>query len=216
MRRLILCAMIAAAPLAALAPAATPALAQSVRAADPSAEAFVNVEANRALHILNDRALPLEAKKRAFTQFVDEAADVPEITNFVLGKYRRSLNDDQYRRFAQVFRAYADSVYESRLGQYHGEGLTVTGSVVRKPGRDVIVYSKVVGGQLKEPAEVNWRLLKDNSGKWRAVDVEVAGVWLAITEQADFVSILDNHHGDIDVLIRELNAHKGELPSTAR
>lgn len=216
MRRLLLSAMIAVAPLAVFTPVATKALAQSVRAADPSAEAFVNLEANRALHILNDRALTLDAKKRAFTQFVDDAANVPEITSFVLGKYRRSLSDDQYHRFAQVFRVYADNVYESRLGQYHGEGLTVTGSVVRKPGRDVIVYSKVVGGQLKEPAEVNWRLLKDNAGQWRAVDVEVAGVWLAITEQADFVSILDNHHGDIDVLIRELNAHKGELPPKAR
>lgn len=219
--RLVAGAALSLAPAAALSlalslAAAPPALAAAPRAADPTAEAFVNLEANRALKILGDRQLSLEAKKRAFVQFVDEAADVPEITSFVLGKYRRTLTEDQYRRFAQVFRTYADNVYETRLGQYRGETLAVEGSVVRRPGKDVVVFSKVTGGQLKEPQPVNWRLLKDEAGKWRAADVEVDGVWLAITEQADFVSILDNHHGDIDVLIKELSAHKGELPSKGR
>ena len=41
-------------------------------------------------------------------------------------------------------------------------------------------------------------------GRWRVVDVNVAGVWLAITQQQDFVSTLDNNRGDINVLIAQL------------
>jgi phospholipid transport system substrate-binding protein len=42
------------------------------------------------------------------------------------------------------------------------------------------------------------------SGGWRVVDVQVAGVWLAITEQQDFVSTIDNAGGNVDVLIAQL------------
>ena len=38
------------------------------------------------------------------------------------------------------------------------------------------------------------------------VDVQVKGVWLAITQQQDFVSTIDNHGGNIDVLIKQLIA----------
>jgi phospholipid transport system substrate-binding protein len=38
------------------------------------------------------------------------------------------------------------------------------------------------------------------------VDVEVAGIWLAITQQQDFVSTIDNAHGDVNVLIAQLQS----------
>jgi phospholipid transport system substrate-binding protein len=56
---------------------------------------------------------------------------------------------------------------------------------------------------------VNWRVLRGSAG-WRVVDVQVAGVWLAITEQQDFVSTLDNHGGDINVLISQLRKNAAE------
>jgi len=44
---------------------------------------------------------------------------------------------------------------------------------------------------------------------WKVVDVQVSGVWLAITQQQDFVSTIDNAGGNIDVLIRQLEADRG-------
>lgn len=194
-------AMALTAPAVLTLSAATPAHAQAQR--DTEAENFVSLEANRALKILNDTAMGREAKKQAFHGFVDQVADVPRITGFVLGKYRRSLTAAQYAEFAEVFRRYADSVYESRLGQYHGERLEVTGSTVRTAG-DVVVATKVVGGRIKNPTQVLWRVIRGADGRYRAVDVSVEGIWLAITEQQDFVSTLDNNHGDINVLISQL------------
>ena len=49
-----------------------------------------------------------------------------------------------------------------------------------------------------------WRVIRGPDGRYRAVDVSVEGVWLAITEQQDFVSTLDNNHGDIGALIQQL------------
>ncbi len=185
---------------------ATPAFAEAQRDAD--AESFVANQASRALTILNQGG-DVQQKKAAFRAFVDQVADVPRITGFVLGKYRRTITPQQYSDFAQVFRLYANSVYESRLGQYHGERLRVTGSTVRVPG-DVVVDSEIVGGEVKTPMEVKWRVIRGADGRYRAVDVSVDGIWLAITEQQDFVSTLDNNHGDINVLISQLRNQTGQ------
>jgi phospholipid transport system substrate-binding protein len=175
---------------------------------DAAAESFVADQAGRALTILNQGG-DTARKKAEFRAFVDQVADVPRITGFVLGKYRRSITPEQYSAFADAFRLYANSVYETRLGEYHGERLQVTGSIVRAPG-DVIVDSQVVGGQVRAPVEVKWRVLHEPDGRYRAVDVSIDGVWLAITEQQDFVSTLDNHHGDINVLIAQLRSQIGQ------
>uniref|UniRef100_UPI0015770FAA MlaC/ttg2D family ABC transporter substrate-binding protein n=1 Tax=Caulobacter sp. S45 TaxID=1641861 RepID=UPI0015770FAA len=183
--------------------AVAPAAAQAARShGDASAEAFVQSEASKGIAILNDHSLSLAAKKAAFYGFVNQTADVPRITGFVLGRYRRQVSPAQYRQFAEVFRQYADSVYESRLGDYHGERLQVTGSLVHAPG-DVVVSSVVTGGDFKGEPVVNWRVLQGPQG-WKIVDVQAQGVWLAVVEQQDFTSTLANANGNIDVLIRQL------------
>ncbi len=200
-------AVLFAAALACAAPAAAavllaPAQARAQAPRDASAEAFVAQEGQRALHILNGGG-PVSAKKAAFRRFVDEAADTGRITRFVLGRYARTVTPAQFAAFSAAFRDYADGVYESRLGEYRGEGFRVTGSQARTP-TDVVVASEVVGGASGRHEMVSWRVQKGADGNWRVVDVNVRGVWLAITQQQDFVSTLNNHRGDIDVLIGQL------------
>ena len=208
-----LAAAIGAASVAALPPPAD-AQTQGGARGDPAAEAFVQTEAQRALNILSSDRLDRAAEKRAFRQFIDQTADVPRITGFVLGKYARSVTPVQKQSFASVFRDYADGVYESRLSQYHGETLKVTGSVARTP-TDVIVHSQIVGGRQAQPVLVDWRVLSEGGG-WKVVDVDVGGVWLAITEQQDFVSTIDNAGGDVDVLIAQLRRNLAQGAIAAR
>jgi phospholipid transport system substrate-binding protein len=186
---------------------ATSAAAQAGRQhAAPGAEAFVQSEANKALVILRDPSMSVSVKKQEFYSFINQVADVPKITDFVLGRYRRSLTPAQYSAFAEAFRTYADSVYETRLSDYHGQGLQVTGSIARSP-TDVVVTSVITGaGASGASSVVNWRVLRGDDGSWRVVDVQAQGVWLAIVEQQDFTSTLANHNGDIAVLIRQLQA----------
>jgi phospholipid transport system substrate-binding protein len=178
------------------------AFAQGAR--DAGAEQFVQVQAQKVLTVLSDHGRGTADKIRVFRGLVDQIADVPAITNFVLGKYARSISPAQRAQFAPVFREYAQNVYESRLTEYHGETLRVTGSTMKKPG-DVIVASQVSGGKLDKPLPVSWRVLNRDGG-WKVVDVQVSGVWLAITQQQDFVSTIDNAGGNINVLIGQLQS----------
>jgi phospholipid transport system substrate-binding protein len=180
-------------------------------ARDPSAEAFVDATARRLLGVLADPGLSPAAKSTAFRSAIDTLADVPRVTSFVLGKYARLLTPDQKRRFALAFRGYVEHVYRARLSDYGGERVSVVGSIVRKPG-DVIVATQISGGQLRQAVPVSWRVLRSPQG-WRLVDVQFRGVWLAITQQQDFVSTIDNAGGDVEPLIRQLQADAAPAPS---
>ena len=191
------------------------ALAQPTRShGDPAAEAYVQTQASRAISILGDRSLGAAAKKQAFYDFVNQVADVQRITNFVLGRYRRQVTPAQYQQFSDIFREYADSIYETRLGDYHGESLRVTGSVVHAPG-DVVVSSMISGGQYQGQPVVNWRVMQGPQG-WKVVDVQAEGVWLAVVEQQDFTSTLANSNGNIQVLIDQLRRQVESGPSGNR
>jgi hypothetical protein len=68
-------------------------------------------------------------------------------------------------------------VYQSRIDDYRGESLKVTGSVARKPG-DVIVNTVITGGQISQPLPVSWRVLgggADLEGRRRPVQGHLAG-----------------------------------------
>jgi phospholipid transport system substrate-binding protein len=211
-RRLALSAVLGLTALASPLIAPTAALAQG-GARDTGAEQFVQSRAQRIIGVLADKSLSAGQKNASFHTAIDELADVPRITNFVLGKYARTITPDQKTRFSAAFRTYAEGVYQNRLGDYHGENLKVTGSVVRKPG-DVIVNTVVAGGQVDKPLPVSWRVL-GSGGAWKVVDVQVSGVWLAITQQQDFVSTIDNAGGNIDVLIGQLQ-RGGQRPTRSK
>lgn len=201
--------------LASLAALASPALAEAGggRGRDLQAEQFVQVQAQRVITTLADTRMAEGEKRRAFRQVIDEVADVPRITNFVLGKYARTITPAQRQAFAAAFRTYAEAVYQNRLGDYRGERLKVTGSVARKPG-DVVVSTLVSGGRIAEPLPVAWRVVSAGAD-WKLIDVQFKGVWLAITQQQDFVSTIDNAGGDIGVLIARLE-RDARKPGAAR
>ncbi|WP_414694966.1 MlaC/ttg2D family ABC transporter substrate-binding protein [Phenylobacterium sp.] len=192
--------------------AASAALAQGGRGRDLQAEQFVQTGAQRVISVLADRGQSVAQKKATFHQAINELADVPKVTNFVLGKYARTITPVQRQQFAAAFRAYAESVYQNRIDDYGGEKLNVVGSVVQKPG-DVVVNTTIAGGQLDRPVAVAWRVL-GGGASWKVVDIQFKGVWLAITQQQDFVSTIDNAGGDIGVLISQLQ--KDALRPAAR
>jgi len=188
-----------------------PAQAETPR--DQGAEQFVQAQGQRLVSILADKSQSMADRIRAFHTAVDEIADVPRITRFVLGKYARTITPAQMQRFAPVFQDYAQNVYQQRLSDFRGDTLTVTGSLARGPG-DVVVSTTITGGGVKQPARVSWRVMGSGSN-WKVVDVEVSGVWLAITQQDDFVSTIDNHGGNIDALISRLEQLTKARPTAA-
>ena len=186
----------------------TAALAQGA-ARDTQAESFIDASARHVLGILNNRSIDTASRRQAFHQMAGDLIDWQRLTRFVLGKYARTATPDQLQRFAVAYHTYLEGIYQRRIDDYKGLRAVVTGSVVRRPG-DVIVRTMLSGAAGQQPTELSWRVL-GGGNSWKVVDVQVKGVWLAITQQQDFVSNIDNGGGRIDTLINQLaqdNQHK--------
>lgn len=200
--------------LAALALFAPTAFARQSSAED--AERFVQTQANaviETLNALNAGERELGSVQAEFRDRIDALADVERVSNFVLGRYRRTASPEELDAFRDAFRNYAISVYESELSAYAGQQLDVTGSITRRPG-DYIVQSRVFGGPDGQEYDVNWRIL-ETDGDLRAVDVEVLGVWLAQTQREQILAVIGNNRGQISAATEMLQRHQSEAaPST--
>ena len=197
------------APIAALAVLAAAPAESEAQSGDgaQAAEQFVSQNAQAVIETLEayrSGQRDLQAVKQDFRQRIDELAAVDRVTNFVLGRYRRTADESELEEFREVFREYAIGVYESELSNYAGQSLEVTGSVERRPG-DYVVRSKVTGANMREPVEVAWRV-REMDGELKVLDAQVQGVWLAQTQRDQITSIIGDAGGDVRAAIDALRA----------
>ena len=178
---------------------------------DPDAEQFVQAKGQRLISILADKSQSMPDKMAQFRAAVDDVADVPEITKFVLGKYARSITPAQMQTFAPLFEDYVQNLLLQHLSDFHADTLTVQSSAARVPG-EVLVKTLLTGPGAK-PTELSWRVVGSGSS-WKLVDIEMGGS-LAFFLRNDFVSTIDDQNGDIDALISRLQREARHATPTA-
>lgn len=187
----------------------------AAQAATP-AESFVSDSTAKGLAILNNKSLTTAQRAAQFQPFLENLTDIGRIAKFTLGNARRGASDQDVASFDAAFRSYASAVYQSRLSQYAGQSLKVTGSLERAPN-DFIVKTTLVDPSEanQQPLEVDFRVLSDK-GRMVVIDVSVAGVWLAIEERDQFSAFLSQHNGSIPALVQHLNQLTAQLKAKSQ
>lgn len=192
------------APLAALVLAMT--LGISAAAAATPAENFVQSKVQAGLTILNNKSLSKDEKAEQFKSFLLSLTDLHRIAMFTLGPARRTASEADKNAFAAVFSEYATAIYQSRLSQYSGQTLKVTGSNERAKGDyivNTIMQDPHDNNSGQAPIKVDFRVLEDH-GKLVVIDVSVVGVWLAIEERDQFTAFLGQHNNSVPALTQHL------------
>lgn len=178
---------------------------------DADAMAYVQQMSDKGYEILNREDIDVGQKAAAFRGLVKTSFDFQRIGMFALSKHRRQASHDEVVAFLQVFEDYAINIYQSRLGEYSGERLVVTGSTLRRESekaREVIVHSEVAFADGSAPWEVNWRVFS-RDGHYQVVDVQVVGIWMAMEQRAQFSSIIAQKKGSVAALTEILQKHSG-------
>jgi phospholipid transport system substrate-binding protein len=173
------------------------------------AEDFVSSNIQKGLAILNDSHLSADQRQSQFEQLLLGATDMKRVATFTLGKYADSASPADKDAFAVAFQHYAISVYQSYLGKYAGQTLTVTGSTVHAAD-DAIVATMLNESGSRSGMEVDFRV-RSNTGSPVIVDFSVAGMWLAPSERDQFVAFLDHNNGNIPALITHLDELRAKL-----
>lgn len=175
--------------------------------ADRDAETFAQGLIDRGVGILRNTSDPQRRAK--FRDFILNYADARKTALFALGNYRRGANDADVEAYIKAFTEFATAVYESRLDQYKGQTLKVTGSIDNKPG-DTTVNMVVVDPAAREPLRVAFRLL-GGGGNYRFVDIQVAGIWLSVEQRDQFAGYLSKNNGSVPSLTAHLNSQARQI-----
>jgi phospholipid transport system substrate-binding protein len=166
------------------------------------AEDFVSGNIQSGFDILNDKSLGADERGRRFASFLLGLTDLKRVALFLLGKYAASAAPADLDAYVAAYQDYVLSVYQSYFSRYAGQTLRVISSRERAPG-DYIVSTTMVGGS--SPMQIDFRVRTDGA-KPVLVDFAVEGVWLALAERDQFLSVLAQNNGDIKALTAHLRA----------
>jgi phospholipid transport system substrate-binding protein len=185
-------------------------------AANP-AEAFVQENIDKGYTILNSTTLGDDQRRAQFRDFMLSLTDARRIGMFTLGQYANSASKEDVEAFITAFSDYAVAVYESRLSKYKGQTLKVTGSVQRAAD-DVVVNTDVVnpGTPNAQPLKAAFRVRKTSEGRPIVTDIQVEGVWLALSQRSDFTGFLQQHGGRLPDLVADLQRQTQLLRNASR
>ena len=208
-------ALLLAALVAAIAMLSTSEL-RAAPAGNP-AEAFVQENIDKGYSILNSTTLSDEQRRTQFRDFMLSLTDARRIGMFTLGQYANSASKEDIEAFIDAFSEYAVAVYESRLSTYKGQTLKVTGSVQRAAD-DVVVNTDVVDPKAPnaQPLKAAFRVRKTSDGRPIVTDIQVEGVWLALSQRSDFTGFLQQHGGRLPELTTDLQRQTQLLRNAAR
>jgi phospholipid transport system substrate-binding protein len=200
---LVMLVAIIFAPPAAFAAAATP------------AESFVQQNIDKGYAILN-ASLSDEQRRAQFRTFMLGLTDTRRIGLFTLGQYANGASKADLDKFTDAFIDYAVAVYESRLSKYKGQTLKVTGSSERAAD-DVVVNADVVNPNSSngQPFKVGFRVRKTSDGRPIITDMQVEGVWLALSQRSDFTGFLQQHGGSLAALTENLHMQAQQIHASA-
>lgn len=175
-------------------------------------ETFVQQMVDDGYVILNDASLSEDARFEQFETFMLGLTDVERIARFTLGPYVNRAPEAEVNAFIDAFSNYAVTVYEDRLSQYTGQTMRVTGSNDRAED-DSVVNATVVNPSNPNAQGFNvaFRVRNDSNGNPIITDMQVEGVWLAISQRADFTSFLQRNNGSVTALATSLTTQAQQI-----
>jgi phospholipid transport system substrate-binding protein len=166
-----------------------------------AAEEFVAIIARDLLNIAQSTASN-DDKKALFQTLLETHADIPTIAVFSLGQYASRLADEERERYYTLVAGYISRIFVTHSTNLAGRAVRVTGSRVRSES-ETLVESKVWFDS-GEALPVVWRVIATEAGL-KVFDVSVNGIWLAIQQRAEFVSVIQRHDGELAGLLAFLD-----------
>ena len=173
------------------------------RANAQTAMHFVDQMSSEGLGLLSNGSLSKEQKKAHFKKLLQNNFDMNTISRFAVGRYWRQMTPAQQQEYRSLFENMLVNVYADRFDDYQGEKLEVTDAIVLSD-KDTLVKSRIVSASGNgTPVEVDWRV-RFRDGRYRVIDVIVAGVSMSVTQRSDFSSLIQRGGGNVDILLAHL------------
>jgi len=163
---------------------------------------FVQSTVDRASKILSEN-ISKDEKINQLKIIAKETVDIKGVGFYSLGSIRKNLNNEQKKKYIDLFESYFLKSFASRLSEYTDPEIQVNGKKVLNKNY-TIVNSLLIGTSERPEVKIDWRIYTKNSNKPLIRDLIIEGLSLARTQKEEFSSILNSNDGDINALFKTL------------
>ena len=120
-----------------------------------------------------------------------------------MGKYRKSLSDDQKKKYSKLFKSYFLKSFSSRLVEYTDPKIIVNSEEVLNE-KYTIVKSTFAADKDRPEVKIDWRVYTKNPDQPLVRDLIIEGLSLARTQKEEFASIISSNDNNIEALFNTL------------
>ena len=163
---------------------------------------FVQSTVNRASKLLGED-ITKEEKIKKLKLIAKETVDIKGIGFYTLGAKRKSLNDAEKKKYAELFEEYFLKSFSSRLAEYTNPEIDVTNK--DKLNNNYTIVNSVLKATNERPEiNIDWRIYTKNPDNPLIRDLIIEGLSLARTQKEEFTSVLNSNDNDIEALFKVL------------
>ena len=168
-----------------------------------SASEFISSVTIEASNILSSK-LTDEEKIVQLKKIGENAVDVDGVGLYTLGKYRKTLTDNQKKQYKELFRNYFLKSFAGRLVGYSDAKIAVLSEEIKNE-KYTIVNTKLIGTSDRPEVKIDWRVYTKDPENPLIRDLVIEGLSLARTQKEEFNSIIANNDGNVEALFENLN-----------
>ncbi len=163
---------------------------------------FVQSTVNRASKLLGED-ISKEEKIEKLKTIAKETVDIRGIGFYTLGKKRKSLSENEKKRYTKLFEEYFLKSFSSRLAEYTNPEIDVRNK--DKLNENYTIVNSILKATDERPEiKIDWRIYTKNPDNPLIRDLIIEGLSLARTQKEEFASVLNSNNDDIEALFRVL------------
>lgn len=173
--------------------------------------AFVNSLTDDIItNVLQSNDSQTEKLNRFRTSF-EQALDMKNIGQFVLGTYWRTASNEERTAFLNAFIDFTTKTWADRFDSYTGQQIVFSGTRNAEGKNQLYVNSSI---ENNPPVEVVWRLKQTKTGDYKIIDIIVEGVSMAMSYRNEYSAFLQKNGGNLSVLTKELEQKSANFKFT--
>ena len=163
---------------------------------------FVQSTVNRASKLLGEDISKNE-KIEKLKMIAKETVDIRGIGFYTLGKKRKSLNEQEKKKYAELFEKYFLKSFSSRLAEYTNPEIDVQSK--EKLNENYTIVNSILKATSERPEiKIDWRIYTKKPENPLIRDLIIEGLSLARTQKEEFASVLNSNNDDIEALFKVL------------
>ena len=171
------------------------------RLSQTSAEKFVRQLAAEALKVRRNATLSEQQRDTQLRNLMRKGLNLRLMGKFALGRFWGTADATMMHEYQKLFGDFVIATYSKHFGRRKVKSISFLGA--RNAGRkDVVVHTRFdLAMGIGIPA--NWRV-RLIAGRPQIIDVEVAGISMAMTYRNEFIAFMERNGGHLGDLVSRL------------